>query len=68
MNTKKYEMKNRAFDSEKGGGCSFFSLFYYDTLKQLLSDQQFFTPLLTLQLNSRLAKILIFRFLKIQGR
>ena len=29
MNTKKHEMKNRAFDSEKGGGCSFFSLFYY---------------------------------------
>ena len=24
MNTKKHEMKNRAFDSEKGGGCSFF--------------------------------------------
>ena len=32
MNTKKHEMKNRAFDSEKGGGC-LFSLFYYDTLK-----------------------------------
>ena len=27
MNTKKYEMKNRAFDSEKGGGCSFFHFF-----------------------------------------
>ena len=49
MNTKKYEMKNRAFDSGgKGGWVFFFSLFYYDTLKQLLSDQQFFTPLLTL--------------------
>ena len=32
MNTKKHEMKNRAFDSEKEGGC-LFSLFYYDTLK-----------------------------------
>jgi hypothetical protein len=32
----------------KGGWVFFFSLFYYDTLKQLLSDQQFFTPLLTL--------------------
>jgi hypothetical protein len=27
MNTKKHEMKNRAFDSEKGGGCSFFHFF-----------------------------------------
>ena len=47
MNTKKHEMKNRAFDSEKGGGCSFFHFFIiivkrckkehppiiYDTLK-----------------------------------
>jgi hypothetical protein len=32
MNTKKHEMKNRPFDSEKGVGV-FFSLFYYDTLK-----------------------------------
>ena len=23
MNAKTHEMKNRAFDSEKGGGCSF---------------------------------------------
>ena len=27
MNTKKHEMKNRAFDSEKEGGCSFFHFF-----------------------------------------
>ena len=46
MNTKKHKMKNRAFDSEKGGGCSFFHFFIiniiikkehppiiYDTLK-----------------------------------
>ena len=32
MNTKKHEMKNRAFDSEKGVG-GFVSLFYYHNKK-----------------------------------
>ena len=51
LNTKIYEWiprntkwKTEHLTQKRGVGV----LFYYDTLKQLLSDQQFFTPLLTL--------------------